>query len=106
MPAGPRHFLNDGVLAAACLLELAMPAGRRHERVDGKAAGKGELDARRRRALLLGGDGQAVELELARERYIGADLSMSPRSGRHDQEQSRHQDRDASDRSHALTLSV
>ena len=40
LAAGPRDLLDDGVLARAGLLHLALPAGRRDERVDREARGR------------------------------------------------------------------
>ena len=61
--------------------EHALPARARDERVDREARRHRQDDLRRRRVLLLGRHGEAVELELVRERHRRADARVRRRAG-------------------------
>ena len=72
---------DDGFLAAA-VSDRALPAGRGHERVDREALRRRQLDRRRRRAFLLGRDGEREDLPLVGERDGRADVRVRRRAAR------------------------
>ena len=84
--ARPRHLLDDGVVSRTRSAAAAASSRRRRdERVDPEPLGHGQDDLRRRQVLLLGRDGQAVQLQLLRERNRRADARVREgRRGEHE----------------------